>query len=632
MATIIRDPQTDVSTADYSIGGTWEFDNKLTYTSSLGFTANTDIVDKQYVDSRVVGAVNEDNIYYIGQHGNDSGNDGQNIEEAFLTIQKGIDEAALQSPVITSQYAVKINDGGSYDSFTFASKPYIHLDAPSAQLQSTSASFVLGSENSVLFDKAAYNAGGGILFTKGGTNPAYLTGNEIFGGAVAVALEVTQGTLYANVSHINITTTNEAIRTRNGTSIYLKSQDIKGKIILDSTSSANIVTHTQDGDIEVPANSTLTMIVNGEFTGNITTGDGATIRLLVGDRTAGYNDSHHPNAVVLIDYIGHSLEPHKNLLVGADYSVNPRQETPSGSITGAANDTYIADNTIYLASNPNVVNVATSSDKNLLMDTNVTGHRFGIVIPVENNDTLSVLEDVVSISLKAAWVAGNVYDLRMAVISWDGAGDFFTSDVVASWAATPTLATNWTYENTPVDLTMTSLGAFHTHKIENIPIDTPSTTNIAVFVWTPYVQTAIGDTLEITNIRCNQGKVAEDISPRLFQEELNLCERYYSKSYDLTTAPGTATFTGSQSVNKGAPLTTAYVGMNVRFPTHMLKAPQLTPYSPNNGAIDNIYLEGSGNTAASSARVGSGGGQIVQDTPASGTYFASYHWVADGRF
>jgi len=170
--------------------------------------------------SASTGSPNEANIYYVRSNGSDS-NTGLNIGDAFLTIQKGIDTADLQSPSATNQYVVRIADGGAYDSFTLGSKPYISINASGANLLSTGGSYILGNSNSITFDRAGYASSGGLLITKGGSGTSYLKGNSISGTTIGLAIEVTSGSLYADVKVIDIVSTSDAIATRNGTLLDL---------------------------------------------------------------------------------------------------------------------------------------------------------------------------------------------------------------------------------------------------------------------------------------------------------------------------------------------------------------------------------------------------------------------------
>ena len=70
------------------------------------------------------------------------------------------------------------------------------------------------------------------------------------------------------------------------------------------------------------------------------------------------------------------------------------------------------------------------------------------------------------------------------VISWDGTADSITTDIVSTWnsfGTNPTLVSNWTAENTAVDLAITD--SWQKLEITGISIDTASTENIGVFIF-----------------------------------------------------------------------------------------------------------------------------------------------------
>lgn len=75
----------------------------------------------------------EEQIYYVGKHGNDS-NDGLTIGEAFLTFGAAISEATAQSPSTSNRFVIKCLDNGIYtENIVLVSDVDIH--APSATIQ-----------------------------------------------------------------------------------------------------------------------------------------------------------------------------------------------------------------------------------------------------------------------------------------------------------------------------------------------------------------------------------------------------------------------------------------------------------------------------------------------------------------
>lgn len=54
-----------------------------------------------------------------------------------------------------------------------------------------------------------------------------------------------------------------------------------------------------------------------------------------------------------------------------------------------------------------------------------------------------------------------------------------------------------------------------------------------------------GNTFRVTNVQLETGNIATPFEVRSFGEELALCQRYFEKTYNTDTAPGTITGTGS---------------------------------------------------------------------------------------
>jgi hypothetical protein len=55
----------------------------------------------------------------------------------------------------------------------------------------------------------------------------------------------------------------------------------------------------------------------------------------------------------------------------------------------------------------------------------------------------------------------------------------------------------------------------------------------------------VGATFQITGVQLEKGSAATAFENRQYGQELALCQRYYEKSYEVTTAPGTITATGA---------------------------------------------------------------------------------------
>ena len=172
----------------------------------------------------------------------------------------------------------------------------------------------------------------------------------------------------------------------------------------------------------------------------------------------------------------------------------------------------------------------------------IPSERFGILQVIENQNCAHLIGEDVNLSFYARADAGTeVRNLRAAVISWDGAADAVTSDVVANWQAEgtdPTLVANWTYENTPTDLLLTV--AYQRFTIPNIAIDTATTTNVGVFIWVDDDDLLDTELFYVAGVQLElayPGRGVTDFVHRPIGYEKTLCRRYFEKTFSDGVAP-----------------------------------------------------------------------------------------------
>ena len=100
--------------------------------------------------------------------------------------------------------------------------------------------------------------------------------------------------------------------------------------------------------------------------------------------------------------------------------------------------------------------------------------------------------------------------------------------MISAWGAegtNPTLASNFTYENTPADLNVTTSWADYS---VTAAIDTSSTANIIVFIWSDVTTTTAGtDHLYLGNVQLELGNTATDFQYEGYAKNLARCQRYY---------------------------------------------------------------------------------------------------------
>ena len=119
--------------------------------------------------------------------------------------------------------------------------------------------------------------------------------------------------------------------------------------------------------------------------------------------------------------------------------------------------------------------------------------------------------------------------------------------MIDAWEAegtNPTLNTNFTYENTPADLNVTT--SFAKYSV-TATIDTSSTTNIAVFIFSNVTGTTAGDTadkLHIGQVQLEKGDTASDFNFENYADHLQRCQRYFQGYSGATGAAAVNYHTG----------------------------------------------------------------------------------------
>jgi len=254
----------------------------------------------------------------------------------------------------------------------------------------------------------------------------------------------------------------------------------------------------------------------------------------------------------------------RNMLINGDFRVAQRG---TSFVSGANNDdTYNLDRWTLLSDGNDIVDVTQSTTAptaglySIGLDVETINKKFGIIQFVEQRNMVGALGQVVTLSFQARISGTSISNVKAVVLAWSGTADTVTSDVVSAWGAdgvTPTFATNWTAENTPSNLAVTSSWA--TYRIQ-ATIDTANTKNLAVFIWNDDTTTTLGDFLYLTDIQLEIGAVASPFERRSYGEELAFCQRYYFR-WTSESAFGSVMIAALWS-------TTAHYG-HMRFPVTM---------------------------------------------------------------
>jgi len=223
----------------------------------------------------------------------------------------------------------------------------------------------------------------------------------------------------------------------------------------------------------------------------------------------------------------------KNRLINGDFSVAQRG---TSFVSGANDDdTYNLDRWYVLSDGNDAVDITqdtttvpTNQLTAIALDVETANKKFGIAQIIEQVNCIGLIGNTVTLSFKAKVSSTTKLDnVKCAIVAWSGTANAVTSDIISAWGAegtNPTLIADATYENSPANLNLTT--SYATYSV-SAAIDTASTKNIIVFIWSDVTDTTAGDFLYITDVQLEVGSVATPFERRPFGTELALCQRYY---------------------------------------------------------------------------------------------------------
>ncbi len=151
----------------------------------------------------------------------------------------------------------------------------------------------------------------------------------------------------------------------------------------------------------------------------------------------------------------------------------------------------------------------------------------------------------------------------------------------------------------------------------------------------PDLGATTGATMFITGVQLEKGSTATSFDYRPYGTELQLCQRYYEKSYNIGTAPGAATFLGSKYGSSSvAASTTSYLSDGCPLKVTKRAIPTITVYD-SNGTSGKVNREAFGvssnsNSNAFTSQIGESTFLVFSDTGVSSQSIA-YQWTASAE-
>jgi hypothetical protein len=293
----------------------------------------------------------------------------------------------------------------------------------------------------------------------------------------------------------------------------------------------------------------------------------------------------------------------KNYLINGGFAV--AQRGTSFTSTGSANndDSYTLDRWYILSDGNDIIDVTqdtttvpTNGEFAIALDVETVNKKFGIATIIENKDVIGLVGNTVNFSFKAKVSATTKLDnVKAAIVAWSGTADTVTSDIISAWGAegtNPTLIANATYENTPVNLNLTT--SYATYSV-SAAVDTASTQNLILFIWSDVTDTTLGDFLYIAEAKLGLGSTATafEYAGGTIQGELAACQRYYYRS-----TPGTAYgFQGTMAYGQSSTIADAQIALPVTMRVNALSL-DISNVAINDGVTyysgGSFVLQGSG--------------------------------------
>ena len=315
----------------------------------------------------------------------------------------------------------------------------------------------------------------------------------------------------------------------------------------------------------------------------------------------------------------------KNKLQNGQFAVAQRGTTfASGDNNDAA---YTLDRWKIFSDGNDVIDVSqetTTIPTNRLfaasLDVETANKKFGIAQIVEHKNCVGLIGGKVTLSFQAKVSDTSKLDN--------------VKDMISAWGSegtNPTLASNFTYENTPANLSVTTSYAKYSVTAN---VDTSGAKNIIVFIWSDVTDTTAGHFLYVTDVQLEAGDTATDYEHKKYSDDLKECLRYFYK-LRKTNAYGEFVTIRTYSTDDGTGI--------IYFPQPMRVQPTLTidkTVNATNFAYDlnsisiaasdvNVTQVGIAAASSSGSAFSTGGAAVVQSNGASGAIDVSFDFASE---
>ncbi len=337
-----------------------------------------------------------------------------------------------------------------------------------------------------------------------------------------------------------------------------------------------------------------------------------------------------------------SLQGQRNRIINGDMRIDQRNAGASVSTTGSypVDRFYVSEGTSATFTSQRSTTAPVGYTNSLLFTVG-TGASAGAAEQVQIRQAIEGFNIA-----DLAWGTANAKSVTISFqvrSSITGTYCIFlqSSDGGVSYVATYSINSANTFETKSVTIAGPTTGTFNTDNSTGLlvgwDLGSGSNFNTTAGSWTSgqYRRTTSqanfisnsGATFYITGVQLEVGSVATPFERRPYGAELQLCQRYYEKSYDQATAPG-ASSNSSGMQAEYINLSTTGAGSSIRFQVTKRGTPTVTTYSSNSGTSGKVYLRSQGvDVDCTPDLIGQTGARATY-TQSSGIINTTYHWVA----
>lgn len=137
-------------------------------------------------------------------------------------------------------------------------------------------------------------------------------------------------------------------------------------------------------------------------------------------------------------------------------------------------------------------------------------------------------------------------------------------------------------------------------------------------------------TFDIAQVQVEAGELATAFERRPLGIEVQLCQRYFEKSYDVATYPGASAFRGRVSIFVASSATGLASQVSTPFKVIKRALPAVVVYADNTGTANRVSQDDGSNVTPTVVQVGETG-FYVSWVNTAGRYGGSYHYTADAE-